>query len=153
MPNFVQLDYGQRQSMSDTAAPTSGSWQKFDFVWNSAPAAGAPLGWECVTSGSPGTWVAIGVAQNVGNVATAITAVGAAAVTDNIVPITGSGGHNVTLAVPTAANNGTRLTLVNSSSGTVTAVAATGAAIVGLATAATTVSATFVSNSTNWYRQ
>lgn len=47
-----------------TAAPTTGTWNKGDFVLNSAPAElGTALskyvihGWRCVTSGTPGTWV------------------------------------------------------------------------------------------------
>lgn len=47
-----------------TAAPTTETWQQGDFIANSAPAeAGAVgskyvvLGWVCVASGTPGTWV------------------------------------------------------------------------------------------------
>jgi hypothetical protein len=45
-----------------TAAPTAGTWQLGDFVWNAAPGVDANsmtiLGWVCVTAGTPGTWVA-----------------------------------------------------------------------------------------------
>ena len=152
MPNFLREDYGIRQAMADTAAPTSGTWNTFDYVENSAPAAGTPVGWICTAGGTSGTWKAVYPLQNVANVATALTAAGSAAVTDNIVPVTGSGAHNITLAAPTAANSGSRLSIVNTSSGTVTAVAATGTAITGLATAATNTSAEFLSAGTNWYR-
>lgn len=40
-----------------TAAPTSGTWQKGDFCYNTAPGIGKPLGWVCVSNGTPGTWV------------------------------------------------------------------------------------------------
>lgn len=47
-----------------TAAPTSGAWMQGDSVDNSAPAelgvAASKyviLGWVCVVSGTPGTWV------------------------------------------------------------------------------------------------
>lgn len=47
-----------------TAAPTSGTWARGDFVVNSAPAeagtAGSKYvihGWVCVSAGTPGTWV------------------------------------------------------------------------------------------------
>lgn len=47
-----------------TAAPTGGAWSIGDFVRNSAPAeAGGGgskyviLGWVCVASGTPGTWL------------------------------------------------------------------------------------------------
>jgi|GEM_PF-951797 len=46
-----------------TAAPTAGTWQQGDVVWNSAPTelgtAGAKYiitGWLCVAAGTPGTW-------------------------------------------------------------------------------------------------
>jgi len=47
-----------------TAAPTTGTWAKGDFVRNSAPAeAGAAsskyvvYGWVCSVGGTPGTWL------------------------------------------------------------------------------------------------
>jgi len=42
------------------AAPTTGTWNKGDVVYNNAPVAGGKLGWVCVTSGTPGTWKAFG---------------------------------------------------------------------------------------------
>lgn len=48
-----------------TAAPTSGNYVKGDIVWNSNPAETSNavtgesyiiIGWECTTSGAPGTW-------------------------------------------------------------------------------------------------
>ena len=39
-----------------TAAPTVGTWRKGDLVYNTAASAGDPLGWYCVTAGTPGTW-------------------------------------------------------------------------------------------------
>jgi len=58
---------GQRQVISyGTAAPTSGrlNWERGDIVWNSLPVeAGSAgnryviLGWVCVATGTPGTWV------------------------------------------------------------------------------------------------
>lgn len=47
-----------------TAAPTTGTWAKGDYIKNSAPAeAGAAsskyvvLGWVCSVAGTPGTWL------------------------------------------------------------------------------------------------
>lgn len=47
-----------------TAAPTGGTWTQGDFVRNAAPtelgAGGSKyviLGWSCIASGTPGTWV------------------------------------------------------------------------------------------------
>lgn len=49
---------------AQTAAPTSGAHQRGDIVRNSAPSelgtAGSKyviIGWQCVTAGTPGTWV------------------------------------------------------------------------------------------------
>ena len=46
------------------ASPTTGTWNRGDFVRNSAPSeVGSPgsryivFGWTCVVSGTPGTWV------------------------------------------------------------------------------------------------
>lgn len=46
------------------AAPTAGAWLQGDIIWNSAPSAGAPMGWMCVKSGTPGTWAPM---PNLGN--------------------------------------------------------------------------------------
>lgn len=47
-----------------TAAPTTGTWARGDFVLNSSPSelgsAGSKYvihGWRCVAGGDPGTWV------------------------------------------------------------------------------------------------
>lgn len=49
-----------------TAAPTTGTWAKGDFIRNSAPSeAGTALskyivfGWECTIDGTPGTWLEV----------------------------------------------------------------------------------------------
>lgn len=42
-----------------SAAPTTGTAKKGDFVWNDAPAAAGTLGWVCTTAGTPGTWKAV----------------------------------------------------------------------------------------------
>lgn len=53
------------QRNDGTAAPTSGTWARGDFVWNSTPSeagtAGSKyvvLGWICTAGGTPGTWLA-----------------------------------------------------------------------------------------------
>lgn len=47
-----------------TAAPTGGTWAQGDFILNKTPSelgtAGSKYvihGWQCVTGGTPGTWV------------------------------------------------------------------------------------------------
>ncbi|MFC2088240.1 right-handed parallel beta-helix repeat-containing protein [Calditrichota bacterium] len=42
-------------------SPTSGSWQKGDVVYNSAPKVGGFVGWVCIESGSPGKWKSFGL--------------------------------------------------------------------------------------------
>lgn len=44
----------------NTAAPTAGTYVAGDVVWNATPTSGAPLGWVCVSSGTPGTWLHFG---------------------------------------------------------------------------------------------
>jgi hypothetical protein len=41
---------------TSAAAPTTGSWARGDFLWNSAPSSGGLIGFVCVTGGTPGTW-------------------------------------------------------------------------------------------------
>lgn len=38
--------------------PTAGSYNKGDIVWNEDPQMNSPLGWVCLSSGSPGVWAA-----------------------------------------------------------------------------------------------
>lgn len=42
------------------AAPTTGTWDQGDRVFNSKPAVGQPKSWVCTVSGTPGTWVSEG---------------------------------------------------------------------------------------------
>ena len=44
-----------------TAAPTTGTWDRGNIVWNEQPASGRPIGWVCVSGGSPGTWSTFGI--------------------------------------------------------------------------------------------
>jgi len=39
-----------------SAAPTAGTWNNGDRVYNVSPAAAGNAGWICVTAGTPGTW-------------------------------------------------------------------------------------------------
>lgn len=43
---------------SNTAAPTTGTWERGDVVWNSTSSiSGGLLSWVCTVAGTPGTWV------------------------------------------------------------------------------------------------
>jgi hypothetical protein len=110
-----QMTAGMAARYTATAAPTTGTWQTGDFVWNSTPSqsvgsASAVLGWVCVSGGAPGTWVAAGPVP-VGNLpAAAVTGAFTPYTTANFIATeTGSanaiagalqdlGGNNVTLA-------------------------------------------------------
>ena len=42
------------------SAPTSGTWARGDIVFNREPAGGGPVGWVCVSAGTPGEWHSFG---------------------------------------------------------------------------------------------
>lgn len=42
------------------AAPTTGTWNAGDIVWDITPSATGFIGWVCVTAGTPGTWKTFG---------------------------------------------------------------------------------------------
>ena len=46
-----------------SAAPVTGTWIQGDKLWVEYPAAGAPMGWTCISSGTPGTWYPFGGMQ------------------------------------------------------------------------------------------
>lgn len=46
-----------------SAAPITGTWIQGDKLWVEYPAAGAPMGWTCVSGGTPGTWYPFGGMQ------------------------------------------------------------------------------------------
>lgn len=48
-----RMEYG-------SAAPSTGTWQPGDIVFNASPAAGGRVGWVCTAAGSPGTWKTFG---------------------------------------------------------------------------------------------
>ena len=51
---------GNTPSEKRTSAPSSGTWQTGDIVFNSSPSAGGTIGWVCVSGGTPGTWKTFG---------------------------------------------------------------------------------------------
>lgn len=50
-----------RQVVWNSFAPVAGIYTQGDVCWNSAAAVGQPQGWLCTVSGTPGTWVSMGV--------------------------------------------------------------------------------------------
>ncbi|MEV4896971.1 hypothetical protein AB0K48_47235, partial [Nonomuraea sp. NPDC055795] len=53
----TQEDVSYSFTVTRTAAPTEGWWEKGMVVQNRNPAAGQPFGWVCTVSGKPGTWL------------------------------------------------------------------------------------------------
>jgi hypothetical protein len=57
LPNHNVLDM---VPLGGTTAPTSGTWEVGDIVFNTAPVVGGTIGWACIAAGSPGTWKTFG---------------------------------------------------------------------------------------------
>lgn len=43
-----------------TVMPTTGTYETGRIIMNVAPSPGSPIGWICVTEGTPGTWASLG---------------------------------------------------------------------------------------------
>jgi len=56
LPNL----YRQDGTYYGLFAPIVGSWARGDYIKQSQPSVGAPKGWYCTVSGTPGTWVSEG---------------------------------------------------------------------------------------------
>lgn len=54
----------ERKEQFGTAPPAGGTWSRRDVVWNTLPTTGTPLGWVCISAGTPGTWVPFGAVNN-----------------------------------------------------------------------------------------
>jgi polygalacturonase len=59
LTNFFDWRYGDIQYFS--VAPATGDWIVGQYVYNSAPAAGAAQGFVCTVAGTPGTWKSMAV--------------------------------------------------------------------------------------------
>lgn len=131
MADSYELFLRQFQRGAGTAPPSAGTFQVSDFVYNEAAAAGGPLGWICISGGTPGTWVP--VAPIGASAPTTLAAAGAVAPTASVVNID-SGAFNITLTAPTSAQNGCRIAFVNDTASPCTFVAGTGTTLIGNAT-------------------
>jgi hypothetical protein len=58
--NLTDVLIGGRLQAAGTAAPTTGTWERGDYVRNINSAVGQPKGWYCTVAGTPGTWVSEG---------------------------------------------------------------------------------------------
>lgn len=63
-PRIEYPSYPKNIITRNSAAPVAGAWERGDLVWNTAPSAGGPLGWVCIATGTPGTWVPVGSIQS-----------------------------------------------------------------------------------------
>jgi hypothetical protein len=59
--NYANATYRAVDMFKTGAAPTTGTWQQGDIVWNASATAGGFAGWICTTAGTPGTWKTFGV--------------------------------------------------------------------------------------------
>jgi len=57
---YAYKSSADKNVLSGTSAPTSGTWAIGDTVVNSVPSAGGSMGWVCVKAGTPGTWQTYG---------------------------------------------------------------------------------------------
>lgn len=103
---------------AQTAAPTTGTHAKGDFVRNSAPTSGGSVlfGWKCVSGGTPGTWVACWFSTSPVFAYRAITASRTLDATDELVDCSGT----FTVTLPTAVGFTGQYIVKNSGSGVIT---------------------------------
>jgi len=50
------IKYNGKLHISNTSAPSGGSYTEGDICWNSEPHPGGHVGWICVRAGNPGLW-------------------------------------------------------------------------------------------------
>jgi len=55
-----QFSSAQLVRQTRSAAPTTGTWQRGDIIYNVNPSASGNIGWVCVTAGTSGTWKTFG---------------------------------------------------------------------------------------------
>lgn len=53
--------YFRTVSLSVSAAPTTGTYNQGDIVYNNSPASAGYVGWVCTVAGTPGTWKTFGL--------------------------------------------------------------------------------------------
>lgn len=60
---FTSIKIGANSISWAPVKPEFGVFTQGDIVYNSEPAVGKPVGWICLQSGTPGTWLTIGIAS------------------------------------------------------------------------------------------
>ena len=61
---FTSIKIGANSITWAPVKPEFGVFTQGDIVYNSEPAVGKPVGWICLSSGTPGTWAIIGIASS-----------------------------------------------------------------------------------------
>ena len=54
------VKFSGKRFITGSSEPTEGTFNKGDICWNENPTLHSYVGWVCVTSGSPGTWIPFG---------------------------------------------------------------------------------------------
>ena len=63
LPTAIPGRGSSQRDFFGSAAPVTGTWIQGDKLWVEYPAAGTPVGWHCLVSGTPGTWYPFGGLQ------------------------------------------------------------------------------------------
>ena len=62
---FTEVSYkGNNVIAKRSSAPGEGTWNVGDIVLNNTPTANSPVGWICVSAGTPGTWKSISTIES-----------------------------------------------------------------------------------------
>lgn len=149
---FTADQLNPRMWFGDEVSTDGAAFQVGDIIVNIAPAVGRPTFWTCTNATTPTFEAGPIVGQN-SVTPQAITAAGTISGFPGLVTVSGFAG-NVTVAPALALASGFRMSIIALSTHSVTLVAPTGSAILGLNGAITnaTVAATFLDSGTNWYR-
>ena len=138
------------------AVPTTGTWTRGDIALARSPSIGGSIGWVCVTSGTPGTWVSFGA--EIGVLPAPVVKAADFTVADTEKYLRNNkAGSTLIVTLPAAASfPGRELTisniqaqLVQSASSNVIDIAATGTGT-GILPATAGAWALLVSNGSNW---
>jgi hypothetical protein len=61
-PEFL-VNGNSIEEETGTTAPTTGTWEVGQKIYNSTPTAGGYVGWICITTGTPGIWKRFGLIE------------------------------------------------------------------------------------------
>ena len=91
-PPTVTAGYAGRtiDRLIATVVPASGTWEAGAVIWNDTPTAGGPVGWACVTAGTPGTWAPFGRVDLDGSATYDAPSIAAAGTTTTTITVTGA---------------------------------------------------------------